>query len=144
MTGVQTCALPISQLERADEINDNRRALWERYYQRLKDLPIDLPCVPDGCSHNGHIFYIKVDNLKERQRAITYLNEHGIGAVFHYVPLHSSEGGRRYGRFFGEDCYTTKESERLIRMPMWYGIKEEEFEKIVRTLEEYFLDSVRG
>ena len=137
-------AVLFAQLERADEINDNRRALWERYYQRLKDLPIDLPFVPDGCFHNGHIFYIKVDNLKERQRTITYLNEHGIGAVFHYVPLHSSEGGRRYGRFFGEDCYTTKESERLIRMPMWYGIKEEEFEKIVRTLEEYFLDSVRG
>lgn len=136
-------AVLFAQLERADEINDNRRALWERYYQRFKDLPLDLPYIPQNCFHNGHIFYIKVRNLKERQRTITYLNEHGIGAVFHYVPLHSSEGGRLYGRFSREDCYTTIESERLIRMPMWYGIKEDEFEKIARTLEEYFLNSVR-
>jgi len=84
------------------------------------------------------MFYIKVENLKERTRLIEHLQYHGIQAVFHYVPLHSSPAGEKFGRFFGEDNYTTQESERLIRLPLYYGIKKEEIESVIGTLVEYY------
>jgi dTDP-4-amino-4,6-dideoxygalactose transaminase len=130
-------AVLYAQLERADEINEDRLCSWEQYYGELKGLPIDLPQVPEFCSHNAHIFYIKVKDLKERQHMLAYLAAHDIGAVFHYVPLHSSEGGRKFGRFFGEDVFTTKESERLIRLPMWYGLRGEEITKVAKVIETY-------
>lgn len=130
-------ALLYAQLEKADEINKNRLCSWERYYEILKDLDIVLPRIPKECVHNAHMFYIKVKNLEDRQKMLTYLAEHGIGAVFHYVPLHSSEGGLRYGRFSGEDQFTTIESERLIRLPMWYKLSEEEVVLITETIKRY-------
>lgn len=125
-----------AQLERADEINQDRLHSWSRYYAGLKELTLDLPKIPDGCVHNAHMFYIKVKNLKERQKMLAYLKEHGIGAVFHYVPLHSSEAGLRFGQFFGEDKYTTMESERLIRLPMWYGLKGEEIQMVIGAIKD--------
>lgn len=124
-------ALLYAQLEIADEINQNRLRTWEAYERGLRSLPVDLPFVPQECLHNSHMFYMKVKNYIQRQKALRYVREHGVGAVFHYVPLHSSVGGGKFGTFVGEDRYTTKESDRLIRLPMWYGISEEEVEEIV-------------
>ncbi len=129
-------ALLYAQLEQADIINQNRLDSWNTYYEMLRTLDLGLPFTPKECTHNAHIFYVKVENLGQRQRILRYLREHGVGAVFHYVPLHSSEAGKRYGRLNGDDQYTTKESERLIRMPIWYGFPKEDLEKSVEALEE--------
>lgn len=130
-------ALLYAQLELADEINEDRLRTWGKYYGKLKELPLGLPQIPEGCKHNAHMFYIKTAGLKERQEMLGYLGKQGIGAVFHYVPLHSSEGGAVYGRFSGEDRYTTAESERLIRLPMWYGLDRQQTEKITLSIREY-------
>lgn len=123
-----------AQLEQADEITKDRLASWNKYYKLFKPLAekgmIELPFIPKHCVHNAHMFYIKTRNLDERMRLIAYLKENGIGAVFHYVPLHSAPAGRKYGRFYGEDRYTTKESERLVRLPMFYELAENNVEII--------------
>lgn len=126
------------QLEAANEINENRIHLWENYFNRLQGLPLDLPKIPEGCCHNAHMFYIKVEDLQEREKMIAYLTGHDISAVFHYVPLHSSQAGLTYGRFSGKDCFTTAESERLIRLPLWYGMSTEEQGKVIQTVCDYF------
>lgn len=130
-------AVLYAQLEIADEINANRYHTWKKYYEGLKGLPVDLPVVPEGCRHNSHMFYIKAKDLVHRQQMITYMKSRELGVVFHYVPLHSSEGGRKYGRFSGEDAYTTKESNRLVRLPMWYGLKDEEIEEVIKQLKVF-------
>lgn len=131
-----------AQLSRADEINDNRLKSWNYYYKSLYNLKsiglIELPTIPDVCIHNAHMFYIKVKNLETRSRLISYLKENEILAVFHYIPLHSSPAGEKYGEFRGEEVYTTNESERLVRLPMYYGIKEEQLEYIVERIKEFF------
>lgn len=129
-------AVLYAQLEIADEINDNRYRSFQWYYEKLQNLPVDLPYIPEGCIHNSHMFYVKVKNLDQRQNMIRYLRKQDVGAVFHYVPLHSSQGGKRYGRFAGEDRYTTKESSRLIRLPMWYGMSGEELKWITDCFTE--------
>ena len=127
-----------AQLEKADEINSNRLAIWDMYYQGLLLLKekIELPVVPEGCKHNAHMFYIKCRNLEERTALIAYLKKNDISAVFHYIPLHSAPAGLKFGRFFGNDKYTTKESERLLRLPMWYELPEDKCmvvkEKIIK------------
>ena len=130
------------QLDIADEINDERVGHWKMYYKGLSGLGkrgiIDLPTVPKSCLHNGHMFYIKVKDLNERTILIEYLESHGIQAVFHYVPLHSAPAGMKFGTFFGKDAYTTIESERLIRLPLYYGIKQEEIKNIIDTISEYY------
>jgi dTDP-4-amino-4,6-dideoxygalactose transaminase len=130
------------QLDIADEINDELVGHWKMYYQGFKALEkkgfIELPVVPEACTHNAHMFYIKVKDLKERTRLIGHLESHGIQAVFHYVPLHSAPAGMKFGMFAGEDNYTTKESERLIRLPLYYGIKPEEIESVIDTIVEYY------
>ena len=112
-----------AQLEKADEINDDRLTSWNAYYDAFNPLKdagkIELPVVPDGCEHNAHMFYIKCKDIQERSELISYLKINGILAVFHYIPLHSAPAGLKYGRFDGEDTYTTKESERLVRLPMY-------------------------
>ena len=119
-----------AQLEMADQINEARLARWNEYYKLLTPLSqagrIELPVVPEGCVHNAHMFYIKTADEHERQELINYLKERDILAVYHYVPLHSAPAGIKYGRFNGEDVYTTKESERLLRLPMYYGLTAEE------------------
>ena len=98
---------------------------------------MDLPVVPKECRHNSHMFYIKAKDLVHRQQIITYMKSRELGVVFHYVPLHSSEGGRKYSRFSGKDEYTTKESNRLIRLPMWYRMKEEDVEEVIKQLKAF-------
>lgn len=122
------------QLLRAEEINEDRLATWDKYYAGLEELKdrIDLPIVPKECRHNAHMFYIKMRDVEQRTRYIDSMRKMGIGCVFHYVPLHSSEAGKRYGRFCGKDKYTTKESERLVRLPLYYNLDEEDVRQIVK------------
>lgn len=131
-----------AQLEKADEINDKRLEAWKQYYEGLTPLyeegRIELPVVPKECKHNAHMFYIKVKDIEERSRLIAYLKENGIGAVFHYIPLHSAPAGRKFGRFSGEDKYTTKESERLVRLPMHYDLKSEDVYRVIDVINDFY------
>ncbi len=128
-----------AQLEVADEITTDRMRIWNRYDESFRNCGyFQVPIIPEGCEHNGHMYYIKVKDLEERQKLIKYLAGRGVHAVFHYVPLHSSQAGRKYGRFCGEDVYTTKESERLLRLPLYYGMKEEEQEYVITCLRKYY------
>ncbi|MGJ0353792.1 dTDP-4-amino-4,6-dideoxygalactose transaminase [Aliarcobacter cryaerophilus] len=129
-------------LEKADKINQNRLNSWQKYYDGLKELEnrgfIELPKIPDGCVQNAHMFYIKVKDLEERTTLLEHLKENGINAVFHYVPLHSAPAGEKFGRFEGDDNFTTKESERLIRLPMYYGLGNDEINKVIGVVNEFF------
>jgi len=131
-----------AQLELAGEINNNRLDSWQSYKEGLVELQnagkIELPYIPEDCIHNAHMFYLKAKNLEERTGLIDYLKSHDILSVFHYVPLHSAPAGIKYGRFHGEDRYTTKESERLLRLPMYYGLKKDEIEKIVELINKFY------
>lgn len=130
------------QLEKAHDINQNRLKTWSSYYEELHILGekgnITLPSVPADCVHNAHMFYLKVRDLAERTAILEYLKFRGILAVFHYVPLHSATAGPQFSRFNGEDLHTTKESERLIRLPIWYGINEEEISHIINAVTEFY------
>ncbi|MFL1455760.1 dTDP-4-amino-4,6-dideoxygalactose transaminase [Marinobacter sp. GN3S48] len=131
-----------SQLEHAEEINDFRLDLFEFYYTKFKKLEdrgvFELPTIPDGCRANGHMFYLKVDSLEVRSNLISFLKEKGVMAVFHYIPLHSSPAGQTFGRFFGDDRFTTVESEKLVRLPMWYGLKKAQAQYIVDAVFDFF------
>ncbi len=133
----------LSQLEMAEEINSKRLQLWDSYYQGLKELEeagrIELPYIPAECRHNAHMFYIKVKDLDERTKLLQYLGACGIKAVFHYVPLHSSKAGKQYGDFVGKDRYTTRESERLIRLPMFYSLGKDEVGYVVEKVGNFYL-----
>ena len=131
-----------AQLEKADEINEDRLKTWNLYYETLKPLEeegkVELPVIPEGCVHNAHMFYIKVKDLEERTALLSFLKENGVLAVFHYIPLHSAPAGLKYGRFHGDDQYTTKESERLLRLPMYYGLDKEDLITIVDAVIDFF------
>lgn len=128
-----------AQLEMANEINEARLNAWNLYYENLKDIEqIQLPYVPKECKHNAHMFYIKTKDLEERSALIKFLKENNIASVFHYIPLHTSPAGKKYGRFHGEDKYTTKESERLLRLPMYYGLKDEEVLEVCSKIKEFY------
>ena len=131
-----------AQLEKADEINNNTLESWNKYYSALKPLEdqklIELPVIPNECEHNAHMFYVKLKNLKERTEFINYLKENGVQSSFHYVPLHSAPAGIKFGRFDGEDQYTTIESERLTRLPMYYGLTDEDQKKVICNIYSYF------
>lgn len=131
-----------AELEQADEINNNRLATWSFYNDNLKELEdkgcIERPFIPKECTHNAHMYYIKTKDVEERSRLIKFLKENGVQAVFHYVPLHTAPAGQKYGRFHGEDKYTTKESERLLRLPMYYGLKQEDKEKVVELVKKFY------
>lgn len=131
-----------AQLEMAETINQNRLDSWNRYYAGLKELAdkgsITLPFVPEECVHNAHMFYIKTKNLDERSKLINFLKEKEIMAVFHYIPLHSAPAGQKYGVFAGEDKYTTKESERLLRLPMYYGLEPSQIDYIIDSVKEFY------
>lgn len=132
----------MAQLEMADEINENRLQSWTRYNEGLQDLAqegvIELPYIPEECAHNAHMFYIKTKDMEERKALISYLKERDIAAVFHYVPLHSAPAGLRFGRFHGEDRYTTKESERLLRLPMYYNLSESDQQKVIDAVHGFY------
>ena len=131
-----------SQLEIADKINEDRKASWNRYYENLLGLKeagkIELPTVPEGCVHNAHMFYIKAKDLEERTALIAHLKANDILAVFHYIPLHTAPEGLKFGRFNGADEFTTKESERLARLPMYYGLKPEQVDYICDKVKEFY------
>lgn len=131
-----------AQLEMADQINENRLDSWNRYNQAFQSLKqagkAELPTIPEGCVHNAHMYYLKCKNLQERTALISYLKEQGILAVFHYVPLHSAPAGLKFGRFQGEDRYTTLESERLVRLPMYYGLTREDQDKVIREVKAFY------
>lgn len=130
------------ELESADKIYEDRMNTWNYYDKALEKLEesgkIERPVIPDGCVHNAHMYYIKAKDLEERTQLLAYLKENGVAAVFHYIPLHSAAAGMKYGRFSGEDKYTTKESERLLRLPLYYGMKEEDREKVVKCIEAFY------
>ena len=127
-----------AQLEEAEKIDRKRHQIYDYYHEGLKSLEeqekIQRPFVPEGCKHNAHMYYIKVRDLETRSRLITYLKENEICTAFHYVPLHSSPAGRKFGRFSGEDVYTTRESERLLRLPMFYNLEMSDVEYITEKI----------
>lgn len=131
-----------AQLELADEINADRMATYDFYHEALRDLAdqeyLEQPFVPDYAKHNAHMYYIKLKNEPTRAALIRFLGERDIRTVFHYVPLHSAPAGLKFGRFHGEDRYTTKESERLLRLPMYYGLKQEDREKVAEAIHQFF------
>ena len=126
----------------ADEITNARLARWNQYNELLQPLKergiLELPVIPEGCIHNGHMYYAKAKDLQERTALINFLKENGILSVFHYVPLHTAPAGIKFGEFHGEDKYTTRESERLFRLPMYYTLKEEEVDYIVSKVKEFY------
>lgn len=130
------------ELEVADEINKARLDLWETYNRAFTDLEekgkLELPVIPPECKHNAHMFYIKLKDLEQRTALIAYLKEHGVQATFHYVPLHSSPAGQKYGRFDAEDFFTTKESDRLVRLPMYYGLTKEDQNVVINLVHSFF------
>lgn len=130
-----------AQLEEADKINDKRLSIWNFYHEELKELEdkgvLERPYIPEYATHNAHMYYIKVKDLRVRTKLLAYLKERGILSVFHYVPLHSATAGKKFGRFHGEDVYTTKESERLCRLPMYYSLSLEEAAEVAKALKEF-------
>ena len=130
------------QLLIMDKMRDDRVYSFDLYYEKLSELKdngyIDLPYIPDNCIHNGHMFYIKCKDLKERERLQVYLRERGIGSAFHYIPLHSCKAGLEFGRFHGEVINTTKESERLLRLPMYYQLTEEDIDSVCNAIKDFY------
>lgn len=131
-----------AQLEDAELINQERLRIWNRYDNALRNKDLgqhfDCPYIPSNCTHNGHMYYIKVKDVDVRTELIDYLKQNDIQAVFHYVPLHSSEAGLKYGVFHGTDEFTTKESERLIRLPLYFGLTEADQDKVIKTILEFY------
>jgi len=131
-----------AQLEEADTINEDRLRTWHTYYEALKPLAeegkLELPVIPEECVHNAHMFYVKLKDLEERTAFISHLKEQGVQSSFHYVPLHSAPAGLKFGRFDGADEYTTKESNRLTRLPMYYGLTEEDAQTVISAIRGFF------
>lgn len=131
-----------AQLQVADEITQSRMDRWNEYWEQLTPLAeegrIELPYIPEYCEHNAHMFYIKMKDMEERKRLIAFLKDRGILSVFHYVPLHSAPAGLKFGRFHGEDKYTTKESERLLRLPMFYTLTADQVAYITEQIKEFY------
>jgi len=131
-----------AQLEVADEINRNRLKTWECYDEAFRPLEragkIVCPVIPEGCTHNAHMYYIKCRDIDERTAFINFMKARGILCVFHYIPLHSAPAGLKYGRFDGVDKYTTKESERLVRLPLYYNMSVEDREAVIEGVKEFF------
>ena len=135
-------AFLFAQMEKAEEITADRMKSWNMYYELLKPLKedgkIELPYIPNECTHNAHMFYIKVKNLEERTKMLEHLKKNDVNAVFHYVPLHSAPAGKHCGRFHGIDRYTTGESEKLVRLPIYFGLKTTDIEFVVEKTKEFF------
>lgn len=129
------------QLLKADEINKDRLESWKFYNENLQCIlktGAELPYIPSECIHNAHMFYIKLRDLQQRTEFIKYMRSKGISCVFHYVPLHSAEAGKKYGSFHGQDRHTTRESERLVRLPLYYGLERNDIEKVVSETVNWF------
>lgn len=131
-----------AQLEIADKINEDRLRTWAAYDEAFFPLwekeRLELPVIPEDCVHNAHMYYIKTKDLAERTKLFAYLKENDVLAASHYIPLHSAPAGKKYGRFHGEDVYTTRESERLLRLPLYYGMRPEEQEKVISLVLDFY------
>ncbi len=131
-----------AQLQEADMINNNRLATWDKYYKAFECLEndgfVERPIIPAECKHNAHMFYLKARNIEERTRLISFLKQNGILAVFHYIPLHNAPAGKRFGEFHGEDKFTTRESERLLRLPMYYNLTDADSDKVIEKVIEFY------
>ena len=131
-----------AQLEMADAINENRLRTWNRYHESFRDLAedgsLELPVIPAECVHNAHMYYVKLRDLEERTAFISHMKSRGILSVFHYVPLHSAPAGVHFGRFHGEDRYTTSESNRLVRLPLYYNMAEEDTAAVIEAVHDFF------
>ena len=131
-----------AQLEKADDIQNSRMNVWNKYKEAFealeKDGKIRLPVIPEGCTHNAHMFYLITKNLEERTKFISFMKENDILAVFHYIPLHSAPAGLKFGRFDGEDEITTAYSERLVRLPLYYGLTDEDLQKVIDAVLEFY------
>ena len=131
-----------AQLLKADEINNDRLASWNEYNEAFRPLAdkglVQLPAIPAGCVHNAHMFYLKTRSLAERTALISFLKERDILAVFHYVPLHSAPAGLKFGRFAGEDVYTTAESDKLLRLPLYYGLAAEDRQAVIQAVKAFY------
>lgn len=136
-----TAAFLLPQLDNAKKITKKRLSLWDRYKQGLADLTtIELPFIPKYAKHNAHMFYIKTKDINERSELIKFLRENGIQSAFHYVPLHSSDAGKKLGRFNGEDKYTTLESERLLRLPLYFDLEDFQVDYITEKIKLFYKD----
>jgi len=142
------CMFLYPQLINAEEIIKARRAIYAQYDRELRaqasENEVTLPAILDGCVTNGHIYAIRLGTKEERNALMQYLNARGIKAAFHYIPLHSSKAGKTYGRFHGEDAVTTKESEKLLRLPLYYGMTNEEITQVIRAVKQWFLEKQKG
>ena len=131
-----------AQLEKADEINNDRLTTWQAYNEAFRPLAeaglVARPTIPEGCVHNAHMYYLKCKTLGERTALIKFLRERDVQAVFHYVPLHSAPAGQKFGRFDGADVYTTADSDRLVRLPMYYGLTREDREQVISAVKEFY------
>lgn len=131
-----------AQLENAEQIYNNRMKTWNLYYKAFQELQrigkIKLPVVPSDCMHNAHMFYLKCKDISVRQMYIKYMKKNDISCAFHYVPLHSAPAGKKYGRFAGDDLYTTAESDKLVRLPMYYNMKMSDIEEVIKKTNEFF------
>lgn len=131
-----------AQLEKADEIQRNRMDIWNKYNEEFKPYDgkaVELPIIPAGCVHNAHMYYLKFKSIKERTDFISFMKENEILTVFHYIPLHSAPAGIKFGRFDGEDEFTTKESERLVRLPLYYNMDSNDLDKVI-DFTKFFLE----
>lgn len=130
------------QLQKADEINQDRLKIWQAYREAFEPIReagrLELPFMPEHCVHNAHMFYLKLDNLEQRSAFIEHLKQRDVMAVFHYIPLHSSPAGIKFGEFHGQDKYTTKESERLVRLPIYYGMTAEDQSQVINAVMPFF------
>lgn len=131
-----------AQLQKSDKITKNRLTSWQRYYDAFKPLAdagkVELPTVPPDCQHNGHMFYLKLKDLQERTDFIKFMDDNGVNCVFHYIPLHSAPAGKKYCRFHGENQFTTRESERLVRLPMYYGLSAEYLNTVIDAVKNFW------
>lgn len=131
-----------AQLESADKINTDRLTTWNIYHENFQSLQksnvLSVPFIPKDCEHNAHMYYVKLKNLSERTKFISYLKERGIQSAFHYIPLHASPAGRKFGRFFGADDCTSSESEKLTRLPLYYGISDKDRNYVISCVLNFF------
>ena len=134
-----------AQLQCADQITDDRMETWQAYQEAFLPFTnsgrVELQNIPDNCEHNAHMFYLKLRNLEDRTAFIEWMKQHGILCVFHYIPLHSSPAGLRFGRFSGIDAFTTRESERLVRLPLYYNMSREITEEVIRLSRTFLHDT---
>jgi dTDP-4-amino-4,6-dideoxygalactose transaminase len=132
-----------AQMEEADKITERRMTTWNVYNQSLRGLEesgcLRRPVIPGECRHNAHMYYVLVSDLDERTKLLARLKENGIVAVFHYVPLHSSPGGRKFGREHGRLAITDEASHRVVRLPLWVGMSPADVHDVTACVSSFYL-----